>query len=371
MFDWRIDWQKIEHFVSVLRLAISAQLRAEFYSAMAESAAAGIPQIDTLRILERELPKRHPLRYAVRHILSRIRGDERGGRAGLRTIGTEMKGLFPDIDVTLVAAGDLAGHVEAGWRSAMIYAREQAALRSAILAPLAKPAVYFAALICLLLFFSIQILPAFDQVLPREFWSPKARLIGGLADNVYWVVLFLIVLGILIIASIYWASRQWTGELRELADRHFPIFRQIAQLQSAGFILALASFLGVGTPFGEAVKRIGATASPYLSWQLRKLERYMRQGLRNEEALIRLSMFDRETIGWALALYGRLSSDKLADAYLRISGKLNEQVKTMVGRFFGVVVGNLMLVLIGVLIVLIYMSIFDIIDAAQKQGGMR
>lgn len=308
-------------FLDGLRIAQfkrNASLRAEFYRAMADTAAQGLPQIEVLRVLRSSLPSDAPLFILVNIVEDRIRGvSNKGVSAGYRSLGSVLVGLLPDIEVSMISAGESSGEIDKGWRNAASFAVRQDQQKKAIRKALIQPVGYFAALCGLLLYFSYKLLPSFAESRPRDTWPPLAQNMGWVADHVLWIVGSIIGLIFVVIYTYRWLALNWIGPRRSSADRRLPL-SLAANASGAGFMLAIASFMGAGIPFSEALSTIKTTANRYLTWQIECLEDDLHAGKRPEVGLMGCSFIPKE-IHWRITLYAMASSGGMAAAYERIA----------------------------------------------------
>lgn len=335
--------------------------RAEFYEALADSIADGMPQLDVLQKLRKYVKNSDPIAIVIDYVMQALRGgSSRSSSAQQRTVGTELKGLLPDVEVSMIVAGEFSGQIEQGWRNAAHYARKQQEMRSALLGAIAKPVMYFIGLVGLLVFFSFQIFPKFSSVSPRSSWPPLAQNIGWVADNVLWIVGFMI--GFVILGGVITGvlNVRWTGELRHRMDQKVPPFSLLTGINGSGFILGLASFLGAGVSFGDALIRMRQSATPYMRWQIARIEAGLRRGLRPEEAILKTSLIPKR-YAWLVAIYGSNAATKTAHAYSRIASEMSRQVQKYVQNVIGSLISNAIMATIALSVVLIYAAIFSIV----------
>ena len=110
--------------------------------------------------------------------------------------------------------------------------------------------------------FGLQVVPAFEMVLPREQWTGTGASMAVLSDfvNMYLVPSLIafsfVVLGIVI------SLPRWTGRTRVFFDKIPPY--SIYRLSSgAGFLLAVASMVKAGIPIPETLRILQRSAKPW------------------------------------------------------------------------------------------------------------
>jgi type II secretory pathway component PulF len=347
--------------LALYRLKSDVARRADFYDVMADSAEEGLAQVDVLQKLRKHLDKSDPLGIMIDRVQRRLRGSEKSASgAQMRTIGTELKGFLPDVELSMIVGGESSGAISQGWRNAAAFARRQREMQGAIRGALAMPAFYMVAFMGLLLFMSFYLLPRFEAGRPRTQWPPMAQTVGWVADHVLLLVGGFALLFFASAALIRWLNANWVGPHRLTADNSLPIFRAMARIQGASFMMALSSFMAAGVSFGEALQRMQQTASPYMRWQIRLVEGLMRRGTRPEEALLKISLIARE-YHWIISVYGMISSTDASRAYERIANEMANRTQKAIQIAVGKVLGNAMLLLLGAGVMLIYFSMYAIV----------
>lgn len=350
------------------RIAITAKHREDWYRAMGKTADDGLPQIEVLNRMQRNFSKtKHPMSPLIRELLRRLQGGgtktkSNLGAATLRTVGTEINGLVPPSESMLILAGDQSGRKADGFYNAAEHVASQGKMLGTITASLAKPIGYLLAVFTLLLFFSIKILPAFEKGRPREIWPSEAKLLGLVADHVFFIAggsfCLIILLGILLA----WLIPNWTGQNRDWADRHLFPFPLVASINGASLLTSIAGYISAGIPFIDAISNIGKGGSPYMLNQCNRVISMIRNGKRPEECLLSIPIV-QSRYHWLIDVYG-MSSDASA-AYKTIAAEMVSRTQDFIRNIFDRVIGNLLLAFIGAMLMWIYLSMFAIVDATR------
>lgn len=352
------------------KLSITSKHRGDWYRALGKTADDSLPMFEVLTRMEAEFAKiAHPLAPLVKDLLWRLKGGGTASRAssGRRTLGTELRGLVPDAEAMMIQAGVLSGNMSAGLFNAAGLVNTQGKLKGAVVGALLKPGGYLAALIGLLIFFSVNLLPKFERGRPRTNWPSEAVVLGFVADHIALIAGGLV--GILICAGVglAWLAPNWIGSKREWCDRNIFPFTMIASLAGASLLTSLAGYIGAGTPINEAVTNIRDAASPYMKSQCERLLALMRDGVRAEDALARLSVV-QPRYHWIIKVYG-LSGDASA-AYKTIATEMTNRTQDFIKVLFDRVVSNVLLVLVGMALMWIYLSMFGIADSGTKTAAL-
>ena len=164
------------------RWSISGKHREDWYRALGKTANDALPMFEVLSRMEAEFAKiRHPLAPLVKDLLWRLKGGGSASRAnaGRRTLGTELRGLVPDAEAMLIQAGVLSGNMSAGLFNAADLVATQGRLKGAVIGAMLKPVGYLGALVVLLIFFSVSLLPKFERgraVGAGQFFAADGRL---------------------------------------------------------------------------------------------------------------------------------------------------------------------------------------------------
>lgn len=343
------------------RLQINGAIREDWYRAMAKTAADGLPQVDVLEKLRANFKKnRHPLGNLIEEILRRMRGGVGStSRTHTRTVGSELAGMVPEEEALMIQSGEACGRISDGFINAAEFIVSTGRLRSAIIASLTKPLIYFAALIGLFLFFSFKLLPSFAKARPRHMWPPEAAALGWVADHILLLVGGVIGFGVLTALIVAYLSRNWVSSSRDFADRYIPPFNVIAQMRAATFIGSLAGFISAGVPFSEAIATIRKSGNAYTRHQCDRVQNWIRNSKTPSECLLLLPMV-HPRYHWIIDVYS-MSSDA-SQAYKDISKEMLDRTIRSISLVFGGLISNFFLILMAGCVMWIYFSMFAIAD---------
>lgn len=352
----------------IQKLSVTSRVRGDWYEALGKTAKDDLPLFEVLGRMQGEFDKtKHPLGPVVRELLFRLKGfgAERKG-AARRTLGTELRGLVPDNEAMLIQAGVMSGDTSGGLYNAAELVAKQGRLMSAVMGSLFKPLGYFLALVGLLLYFSLKLLPSIAKNKPRTKWPPDAQLLGWVADHI-WLVTGGMVGGLLgFVVFIGWLAPRWTGPRREWFDRHVFPFTLIGSINGASLLTSLAGYISAGVPFNDALANIKASASPYMAWQSDRLMGLIKE-LRPEAALVELSII-QPRYHWIIKVYG-MGGDA-THAYRTIAEEMTTRTEQFIRNLFDTVIGNLLLLAVGVAVMWIYFAMFAIVDSGSKKAAL-
>lgn len=343
------------------RFKIKADHRHKLYETLGKVADDGKSWYTALEVMGAEFGRtKHPLAPMVKIVLLRMRGAgvSKGGQAK-RTLGTELAGMVPDDESMLIQAGETSGNMAAGLANASALVETKGRLMSTVWKGVSKPMGYFLAVIAVLLYMSITMLPKFEAIRPRDKWGEDGQTLGMVADHVTLIVAVSLSLIVGAVAAIRWIVPLWVGNSRRIADSYVFPFTLIAEINGASFLKTLAGYIASGTPFSEAVKKVSMTATPYMRSQCSTLMDLLRRGKRPEEALCQLTIIPPK-YHWIIKVYA-MSKDA-AKVYENIADELTKNVEAFVNTLFGYV-GVAMQVALAFIVIWLYGGLYDIAGA--------
>lgn len=344
------------------------QERLEWYRAMARLSRDGVPVFDAVKTLQYEFEKiRHPLAPLLLEVMLGLRGQNTRVNASAprwaphrrRTLGLELQGLVPAAEALLIEAADLSGELALGFEQASVLLEARQEMEGAIWGALAKPLGYALALVALMMYFSIEILPQFEHYRDRSLWPQELQLLAFVADHVLLLLLGVLGVGAGVMLVILKVLPRWTGRVRDAMDRHMFPFTLYASLSAAQLLGAIAGFVSAGLPFAKALEQISVSASPYMHHQCQKLRLSLKMGMRPEKALAHLDMIALEW-RWMIVAQG-LNTDT-ALSLKRMAQQMRARAKSHVKLVFADGLGNAMLIVVGLVVYWIYSSMMSLVQ---------
>lgn len=346
---------------------ITAKARQDWYDAMARALDDGKPVQAVLERLHAEyLRSGQPMAPLLRELLQRMAGAPVAGRpVPLRvTVGTDLAGLVPATEAQLVDAGESSGRLANGFRHAAAYLGTVRRLRGEVVGPLQEPLLLVLMLLVVLVFFSVEVLPVFTAIAPRNVWPAAARLYGDLADHA--VALAFVLVGLLLAGGLGFLrlAGRWTGRGRLLCDRHIFPFTLATRLQGAALLASLSGFVAAGLPFDAALQQLQSGSSRYMRAAYAQLRMSLREASTPEEALCRLHLIDVR-YHWMIRLYA--DSSDFAGAMARIAAEVTEHAIRRTRATFAAV--NLVLkLLVAAFVVWTMGSLLGIVQTVRSSA---
>ncbi|MCU6502305.1 type II secretion system F family protein [Rugamonas sp. A1-17] len=332
--------EKLNQFKERRRLAIKPQDRIMWYGAMASVGAVQISMHQALTDMEPNFREtKHPMHPVVTMLLFRMRGGgEDNPDVKKRTIGTELMSIVPREEAMLIQAGEQTARISEGFSNAAQMVNAKSEMTAKVWALMRKPIGLVALMLAMFIFFRMQVIPSFEASHPRATWPTHARALGWTTDHIF-AIGVLVTIVICIIAFVFtYVLPRWASPRREALDRYFPL-NLVASLNGVSFLKSLAAYTGAGLPAAVSIPAIGASGTPYMKWQCEKISALMRNGIRLEDALARLSIIPRR-FHWIIAVYSKLKDASLA--YNEMAKSMTIEVTTTLEVYFGHIFGNIM-----------------------------
>lgn len=338
--------------LSLLTPRLSTTEQIDLLEDLAAFVRAGLPPFDALQAIDQVLIRRKKRRQHA--VLSQVLSRMRAGR----TLAQALVGTFDATSVIMIDSGEKSGDLATSLREAAGLMRRKKEMVSMVVSSLTKPAINLAALTGLVYYVALQVVPAAQKLLPKEFMSDLSKAYFAFGEwFIAWapivVAAFAGVVAVVLV-SMPW----WTGSLRKRLDGIFPwsIYQYI---QSGAFLLTVATMMRAGIPFGQAVNSVIPLAGGWLKEKLVFVRRWLSSGKDEAESIHRSGLLP-PAIDDRLSVYARLPD------FVAVMGPLSEdamaQAKKKVGRFSSTV-STISMVLIAVFILF---TVFGLGDAAMS-----
>lgn len=345
------------------RIQIGAKSRVDWYEAMAKAIGDGKSAFVVVDKLAIEYTRtRHPMAPLLRELVRRMQGNktsDRGNASG--TIGSDLLGLVPENEANLIDAGESSGKLEDGFARAAEYLKNTTRLRDEVLGPLKEPAFLLLMLAGVLIFFSYEILPTFNNIAPRHTWPRGAQTYGKLADQAIPIAVAIVSMMVFGTMAFLKAAANWTGQRRAFVDQHIFPFTLVARVNSAAMLTSLAGYVAAGVKFDVALRQLHATSNPFMRTMYQQMRTSLAAGVKAEDALCNLHIMDKG-YHWMIRLYG--DSTDFAGAMRRISEEVIEFAIERTRKTFGLV-NMLLKASVAGFVVWTMFSLFGVVQAVK------
>jgi type II secretory pathway component PulF len=277
-----------------VKFQFSSRMRLSTYRKLMKFLANGVPLAQALDIMygfASEDGKKPKKTQAV--VLDAWRKNVRNGLSFARAID----GWVPDKDRTVIDAGESAGSLDMAIENAIFIHEGGKKIRGAIVAGLAYPFFLVAIAIGFMAMFGIQVVPAFEEVLPRDNWTGTGASMALLSDFVNNYLLLTLAGFAALITIIVLSLPRWTGRTRVFFDSIPPysIYRLSA---GAGFLLSVSSMVKAGIPIPQALRILQNGSKPWFKEKISVTLGYVNNGQNLGEALYKtkFNFPDKETV---------------------------------------------------------------------------
>jgi type II secretory pathway component PulF len=268
-----------------------------------------------------------------------------------------LRNWVPNGERMIIEGGEKAGRLSISLDSAIQIAGTAKVIRNTLVGGLAYPLLLVALTISYMAMFGTMVIPAFEEVLPREQWIGIGGQMSWLSDFVNsWLIPAIAALGIGTISTVLSMPR-WKKGLRVKFDR-FPPYSIYRIILGSAFMLTVSGMLRSGIPLVRSFEILARDASP---WYRERLERtlHMLNSGNNLGDALKLTGYefpDRESIN-ELRAYSEMSNveealEILANDWLK---ETVEKITTQTA-----VMKNLSFIFLGVTFGWIMMGIFSI-----------
>lgn len=278
-----------------------------------------------VRFLENSMPLSQALDVIYQHASDEGRKPKNAEavvidhwRRGIRNgkgLGVVIEGWVPDSDRIVIEGGDGHGKQVVAIKKAIMISESSRKIKSTIINGLAYPIMLVAVAIGFLAMFGLQVVPAFEEILPREKWEGAGAQMAVMSDFVrYYMLWTLLGCGALIAASIYSLPR-WTGPLRAKFDRYPPwsLYRLIV---GSGFLLTVGGMIKAGLGVPQILGVLQRNTSPWYREKLSKTLAHVKNGANLGDALhaTGFNFPDKETVQDLRAYAGLNKFDETLEA---------------------------------------------------------
>jgi len=279
-----------------------------------------------------------------------------------KSFGRAIQGWVPETDRLVIEGGDNHGKLAVAIEKAILISESSRRIKFTLVSGLAYPALLVAVALGFLIMFGTQVIPAFEEILPRERWTGVGAQMAFMSDFVrYYLAWTLAILGLLVGLSI-WSLPRWTGKWRVPFDSYPPwsIYRLVV---GSGFLLTVSGMIKSGIPIHGILRMLQRDASPWYTERLSKTLENVNNGHQLGDALYRtgFNFPDREAIQDLRAYAGLNKFDETLEAMG--TEWLNDSV-TLIGQQTAIF-RNLAFLLLGGIFMWIAAGIFSIQQQIQ------
>ncbi len=331
---------------------------------LATLVGAGIPLVSALRALTDQVENAR-----LKNVLGQVRDRVNEGSA-LADAMAAGGGIFPDLYVGMVRAGEAGGALETVLDRLADYLESQVRLRNKVSSILIYPTVMFlfacvvvGALVTVVLPQITELLASLNQELP--FYTRWIISLSNFMRDFWWAV---ILVGVAFVTAFRMVIRTERG--RATYDRvrlRLPLVgRLVRTIAISRFARTLSTLLSGGLPITRALETAGQVAGNTV--------------IAEAIAAARTSITEGASVAAPLKASGEFppmvthmievgeQSGELESMLTKVSDTYEEQVETTVSRFTALLEPVLILVMVGIVLVIILATLVPLLQVTTSLG---
>jgi type II secretory pathway component PulF len=196
---------------------------------------------------------------------------------GGATFAESIKAWVPRDDVNIIAAGEVSGNLVETLNNVCYLTVAQKRMKSSVRSAVIYPLLLMVAGIGFMIFFGRNVIPAFDEVWPKENWyglAASMRMIASFVENGLFPTI-----GVFVALALlsFWSLPRWTGKIRSKFDKVPPysIYRLVV---GSGFLLTMAIMMRSGIKISVGISKLMRYSSPWLTERLRQIHHSSSKG---------------------------------------------------------------------------------------------
>jgi len=343
-----------------LRLQFTGKDRLRLYRKLSRFLANGVKLPSALQTMWNHASNdgKRPTRVHAVVLAAWKKGVDEG-----RSFGVAIQDWVPQSDRVVIEAGDKAGNLSDALENACYLNEGQREIRAAVVAGVAYPIVLVAMAIFFMFIFGTQVIPAFEEILPRDRWTGFGAQMATMSSFVEnGLVQTLIVSGVLIVFML-WTMPRWTGRLRTFVDP-FPPYSIYRLIIGSGFLLSVAALVRAGVKVTSVLNILMRGASPWYTERLSRTLQLVNNGADIGDALYRsgYNFPDKDTVN-DLRSYAKLEG---FETMLQLLGRQNLEDSVQKIKAQSVILRNVGIVVLGGVFMWCVLGIFDLMNQVQS-----
>ena len=288
-----------------MKMQFGSKARMGLYEKLSQFLKNGVSLVQALdQIYEFESDDGRKPKALMAVIVDDMRGKIRNGKM----FAEAMKNWAPEGDIPILDAGEQGNALASALDNAVFVQQASGRIRGAVMGGVIYPAFLLCIIGLYLWIFGTQVVPAFDEVLPREKWTGAGAQMALLSDFVQYAMIPTVI-GLITLAIVISATMpRWTGPLRAKFDK-FPPWSVYRLSVGAGFLISFGALNKAGVTQANALGIIIRSASPWYRERLIPARRAILNGADIGEALkgTKLDFPDKKMIS-DLRAYSQLSN---------------------------------------------------------------
>ncbi|MDT8925002.1 type II secretion system F family protein [Pseudomonas taiwanensis] len=190
----------------------------------------------------------------------------------------------PANEAMSVRAGMESGDPVSGMQNTIDAVGAATEMKSVIVNKLSYPVVLVFALIGLIYFFSLKIIPRIAEVIDPSLWPENSKSMYSTAIFVQDKGIFVGLVFAALAVLVGWSLPRTTGTVRKYLDK-FPPYSFYKAFHSANLLISLAALMRSGVPFVDAMGKLSKYSDAYLQDHLDRMIVNIADGLSLSESM--------------------------------------------------------------------------------------
>ena len=338
-----------------------------FSRELATLLGAGVTLIKSLEILCKQIESR-VLLIAV----EQIKKDIEGGYTFQNALKKHDK-IFSTFWINLVETGEASGHLPLSLDQVAVYLEENAELKRKVVSALMYPIVLVCVATGAIAIFLLKIIPIFSEIFKGFNVELPAltQMVIGMSNILrkYFFIAIGCIIGLVFIFKKYTSTEKGKWQLDQLM-LNIPVVGQLVQgIATERFASGLGTLIKSGVPILHALEIAEKTAgNKVMEKELRDLRIAVKEGkgmgmTMQNSTLFSPLVIQMISVGEEIGELGKMLD--------RVSIFYKEKVNTFIARFttlFEPIILVFMGVIVGVLVVAMFMPIFNLSSAVKSSG---
>jgi type II secretory pathway component PulF len=264
-----------------VKLQFSGKMRLGAYRKLIRFLKNGVPMTQALDIMYNHASHDGKKPKAIQAVV--FDAWRRNARNGMG-FGRAITGWVPDKDRLVIEAGEQAGKLDVAIGNAVYIFEGSKKIKGAIVGGLAYPIFLVLIAVGFMVMFGVQVIPAFEEVMPRSKWEGVGLQMAAMSDIVRFYLHYVAMAVAAVSFLVGWSMSRWTGKVRVFFDK-VPPWSVYRLSVGAGFMLSLASMVKAGIAIPQALKIMMRDASPWYYERLSKTLGFVNNGMNIGDAL--------------------------------------------------------------------------------------
>lgn len=262
-----------------------------------------------------------------------------------KSFGKAIQDWVPDSDRLVIEGGEIAGNLSVAIEKAVLISGSSKKIKQTLVTGLAYPVLLIMVAIGFMVMFGVQVVPSFEEILPRDRWTGVGAQMAVMSDFVNYYLFPAVAVLAALVVLIFVTMPRWTGQTRARFDRYPPwsLYRLII---GSGFMLTVSGMIKSGIPIPTILQMLQRGSSPWYAEKLSRTLYHVNNGHNLGEALHRTKFQfpDAETVQ-DLRSYASLNKfdetlDKLGTEWLEDSVLKIEQQTGILRNISFIILGG-------------------------------